>query len=88
MCSLGLRKELGEDVLDVILNLIIREDKEELFGFEVTQLEQKRELRMPPQKEPDAVLFWLGERKVVGTIVGGETGAAIEGLNFFIVENP
>src|SRR5438067_1526993 len=60
--ALCLGEELGQDGLDVIVDLVEGKGKELLFGFEVDQLEQEVKLGMHEAEDREALLLWLRER--------------------------
>src|SRR5260370_16295704 len=61
--------------------------EEQLFGFEIAQLQEKIQLNRDLCKGCQEVFLRLGQGKHVGAILSTQARSAVEGLNFLIVEN-
>ena len=74
--------------MHIVGNVVKSKGKEELFGFEVAQLEDAIDLDFHPPEGEGQVVLRLGEGKVVGALVSGEAGSPMERFDFLVVEDP
>ena len=73
--------------MHIVGNVVKSKGKEELFGFEVAQLEDAKDLDIHPPEGEDKVVLRVGEHKVVGALVSGEAASPIERFDFLVVED-
>src|SRR5215470_1658050 len=64
------------------------EREEDAFGFEIAELEDERDLGGDRTEQLKGLFFGLGEGKEELTIIGGETGSPVEGVNLRIIQDP
>src|SRR5579859_6101730 len=69
----------GGDILDYIVK---GEGEEQLFGFEIPQLQEKIQMKRWVGKGCEEVFLWLGQGKHIRALVSAQAWSAVECFDF------
>src|SRR5262245_39095729 len=72
---------VGQEILDILLDLREVKNEKLMFGLKIAQLQQKIDARFDRAQLVEHLFFRGGELKVVCALVGGEARQPIERLN-------
>ena len=83
----GIRKIALDQVADIVGNVSKCKREEQLFGFEIAQLEEKIDLDMEEAEALEDLLFRPCEGKIQLALLSREAGPPIESVNFLLRED-